>query len=58
VEYDGEWHGEWRQINADRVRLNRLQAAGWDVLFVTARQLRDPRSVVSAVRTALAARAH
>lgn len=57
VEYDGEWHGEWRQISADRERLNRLQAAGWDVLFVTARQLRDPRSVVAAVRTALAARA-
>lgn len=55
VEYDGEWHGEWRQISADRERLNRLQAAGWDVLFVTARQLRDPRSVVVAVRTALAA---
>ncbi len=61
VEYDGEWHGEWhgewRQISTDRERLNRLQAAGWDVLFVTARQLRDPRSVVAAVRTALAARA-
>jgi very-short-patch-repair endonuclease len=56
VEYDGEWHGEWRQISADRERLNRLQAAGWDVLFVTARQLRDPRSMVAAVRTALAAR--
>jgi very-short-patch-repair endonuclease len=56
VEYDGEWHGEWRQISADRERLNRLQAAGWDVLFVTARQLRDPRSVVAAVRTALATR--
>ncbi|MGH3975198.1 MAG: endonuclease domain-containing protein, partial [Pseudonocardiaceae bacterium] len=30
VEYDGEWHGEWRQISVDRERLNRLQAAGWD----------------------------
>ncbi len=54
VEYDGAWHGEWRQISADRERLNRLQAAGWGILFVTARQLRDPRSVVTAVRTALA----
>ena len=56
VEYDGEWHGEWRQISADRERLNRLQAAGWDVLFVTARQLRDPSTVVAQVRTALTAR--
>jgi very-short-patch-repair endonuclease len=56
VEYDGEWHGEWRQISADRERLNRLQAAGWDVLFVTARQLRDPAAVVASVRAALAAR--
>jgi very-short-patch-repair endonuclease len=55
-EYDGEWHGEWRQISADRERLNRIQAAGWDVLFVTARQLRDPHTMVAAVRTALAAR--
>jgi very-short-patch-repair endonuclease len=56
VEYDGEWHGEWRQISTDRERLNRLQAAGWDVLFVTARQLRDPSTVVAQVRTALTAR--
>ncbi|MGH3673419.1 MAG: endonuclease domain-containing protein [Pseudonocardiaceae bacterium] len=56
VEYDGEWHGEWRQISADRERLNRLQAAGWDVLFVTARQLRDPSTVVAQVRSALTAR--
>jgi hypothetical protein len=26
--YDGEWHGQWRQISTDRERLNRLQAAG------------------------------
>jgi very-short-patch-repair endonuclease len=56
VEYDGEWHGQWRQISTDRERLNRLQAAGWNVLFVTARQLRDPHTMVAAVRTALAAR--
>lgn len=54
VEYDGAWHGEWRQISADRERLNRLQAAGWNVLFVTGRQLRDPQNVVASVRAALA----
>jgi very-short-patch-repair endonuclease len=58
VEYDGEWHGEWRQISAGRERLNRLQAAGWAVVFVTARQLRDPRNVVATVRVALSARGH
>jgi very-short-patch-repair endonuclease len=56
VEYDGAWHGEWRQISADRERLNRLQAAGWEVLFVTAEQLRNPTAVVAAVRAALTAR--
>jgi hypothetical protein len=54
VEYDGEWHGEWRQISSDRERLNRLQAAGWKVLFITARHLRDPAGIVASVRSALA----
>jgi hypothetical protein len=58
VEYDGMWHGEWRQISADRERLNRLQAADWDVLFVTAEQLRNPTAVIASVRAALAARSH
>ena len=52
VEYDGAWHGEWRRIGPDRERLNRLHAAGWAVVFVTARRLRDPVSVVAMVRTA------
>ncbi|HET9255517.1 MAG TPA: hypothetical protein VFO16_09980 [Pseudonocardiaceae bacterium] len=54
VEYDGEWHGEWRQISSDRERLNRLQAVGWRVLFITHRHLRDPAGVVASVRAALA----
>lgn len=56
VEYDGEWHGEWRSVQSDRERLNRLQAAGWVVVFVTARQMRDPAAVVALVRAALAGR--
>lgn len=42
VEYDGLHHvGSARQMNDDRRRLNRLVAAGWIVLHVTAPRLRD-----------------
>ncbi|MCW2640852.1 MAG: hypothetical protein JWP76_3158 [Dactylosporangium sp.] len=42
VEYDGLWHAESAaQIHADRQRLNRLIAAGWAVLHVTSKRLRD-----------------
>ncbi|MCU1616426.1 MAG: uncharacterized protein JWO98_3966, partial [Frankiales bacterium] len=40
IEYDGVWHGEPGQFARDRQRLNRLLAAGWRVLFVTAADLR------------------
>lgn len=36
VEYDGEWHGGKGQLSKDRARMNRLLAAGWRILFVTA----------------------
>jgi hypothetical protein len=43
VEYDGDWRdGELWALNRDRDRLNRVHAAGWDVVFVTAPLLRDP----------------
>ncbi|MGH3874835.1 MAG: hypothetical protein ACRDSR_25585 [Pseudonocardiaceae bacterium] len=32
VEYDGVWHGALLQVGRDRDRLNRLYAAGWDVV--------------------------
>lgn len=42
VEYDGLDHvGSARRMNDDRRRLNRLVAAGWTVLHVTAPRLRD-----------------
>jgi very-short-patch-repair endonuclease len=41
VEYDGLWHAAEEQIHADRRRLNRLANAGWTVLHVTSRRLRD-----------------
>lgn len=56
VEYDGRWHGEWLQVGPDRERLNRLHAAGWEVVFVTAEMLRAPHRMVHTVRAALAAR--
>jgi hypothetical protein len=53
VEYDGAWHGEPGQLARDRRRLNRLTAAGWRVVFVTAADLRDPDAMVARVAAAL-----
>lgn len=55
VEYDGDWRdGERWALNRDRDRLNRVHAAGWDVVFVTAPLLRNERSLVRTVESALA----
>ncbi len=40
LEYEGAWHGEGHQVGKDRKRLNRLSAAGWLVVFVTAEDMR------------------
>lgn len=57
VEYDGSWrNGELWALNQDRDRLNRVQAAGWEVVFVTAPLLADPPRMVRTVRAALARR--
>lgn len=54
IEYDGDWRdGDRWALNRDRDRLNRVHAAGWYVLFVTAPMLRDERSLVRAVHHAL-----
>lgn len=55
VEYDGVWHAEPGRFARDRRRLNRLQAAGWRVVFVTAEDLRRPDELVARVAGALAA---
>jgi hypothetical protein len=47
IEYDGLWHGEPGQFAKDRRRLNRLTAAGWRVIFVTAADLRNPERLVA-----------
>ena len=54
LEYDGRWHAEPGQFAKDRRRLNRLTAAGWRVIFVTAEDLRDPAGLVERVGAALA----
>jgi hypothetical protein len=53
VEYDGLWHAEAGQFARDRARLNRLQAAGWRVVFVTAADLRRPGLLVARIAEAL-----
>jgi very-short-patch-repair endonuclease len=50
IEYDGAWHGEREQFAEDRRRLNRLVAAGWVVLHVTAAEMRDPTALGARIR--------
>ncbi|MQA32786.1 hypothetical protein JD78_00014 [Modestobacter roseus] len=54
VEYDGLWHRDPRQFGDDRERLNRLTAAGWRVVFVTARDLHRPAELLARIAAALA----
>ncbi len=54
VEYDGSWRdGQLWALNRDRDRLNRVQAAGWEIVFVTAQLLHDPARMIRTVRAAL-----
>ncbi|SFL92745.1 endonuclease domain-containing protein [Geodermatophilus ruber] len=53
VEYDGLWHAEPGQFARDRQRLNRLQAAGWRVVFVTAADLYRPEQLLARIAAAL-----
>jgi hypothetical protein len=54
VEYDGLWHNDPRQFVLDRQRLNRLTAAGWRVVFVTAADLHRPEQLIARIARALA----
>ncbi|MEU1754636.1 hypothetical protein ABZ436_18475 [Micromonospora matsumotoense] len=57
VEYDGHWHTDPDQLHRDRRRLNQLVAAGWIVLHVTSRRLKDDfPTVVREVREVLTQR--
>jgi very-short-patch-repair endonuclease len=53
IEYDGAWHAESGQFAKDRRRLNRLVAAGWTVLHVTAADMRNPEALVARIRALL-----
>ena len=53
LEYDGLWHGESGQFAKDRRRLNRLTAAGWRVIFVTAAELHEPASLLAQIAAAI-----
>ena len=54
IEYDGLWHAEPKQFAKDRRRLNRLSAAGWRVIFVTAADLLHPERLVARLVAELA----
>jgi hypothetical protein len=49
LEYDGLWHGEAGQFTEDRRRLNRLTAAGWRVIFVTAADIHDLAALLARI---------
>ncbi|UOX99785.1 DUF559 domain-containing protein [Blastococcus sp. PRF04-17] len=53
VEYDGLWHAKDEQFAKDRRRLNRLRAAGWTVVFVTAGHLYRPDDLIAEIAAAL-----
>ncbi|MEH6382820.1 MAG: DUF559 domain-containing protein, partial [Dietzia cercidiphylli] len=54
VEYDGAGHRDAAQHGNDVRRLNRLRAAGWTVITVTATLLyRRPHEIAALLRTAL-----
>jgi hypothetical protein len=55
VEYEGAYHFEDGQIRRDDERYRRLAAAGWQVIRLSAADLRDMASVVSRIAEALAA---
>jgi very-short-patch-repair endonuclease len=55
VEYDGLWHAEPGQFAKDRRRLNRLTAAGWRVVFVTAADLHRPDELLARIAALLVA---
>jgi very-short-patch-repair endonuclease len=56
VEYDG-WHHERdaRQRQKDHLRRERLDAAGWTVIVITAEDLKNPLGIVRRVHAALIA---
>jgi hypothetical protein len=54
LEYEGAYHFDGVQIVRDDARYQRLTAAGWRVIRISAADLRDLDAVVARVRAALA----
>ena len=54
LEYEGAYHFEDGQIARDDERVDRLRAAGWIVIRISAADLRTLDAVVEQVRLALA----
>ena len=52
VECEGAWHGQPQNVVRDRTRLNRLTAAGWRVVFVTAADVRRPAQLLTRIAAA------
>lgn len=53
IEYDGAWHGERLQVTKDRDRFNRLFAAGWRIIFVTAADMHRPDTITARILSVL-----
>ncbi|AEB47882.1 hypothetical protein VAB18032_04000 [Micromonospora maris AB-18-032] len=59
IEYDGLWHDDPAQFDADRRRLKPVVGGDWIVLHLTAKRLReDFDGFVAEVRAALRSRGH
>jgi hypothetical protein len=56
LEYEGAYHFDETQIVRDDARIERLQAAGWLVIRISAADLRNLDAVVQKIRAALATR--
>jgi len=54
--YDGVWHGEVQHVGRDRRPLNRLNDAGWTVVFVTAADLHRPELLLARIARLLVSR--
>ena len=53
IEYEGAYHFDGIQILRDDVRLRCLVEAGWQVIRLSAADLRDLNAVVARIRAAL-----
>jgi hypothetical protein len=56
LEYEGAYHFEEAQIVRDDERIDRLRAAGWMVIRISAADLRHLDAVIERIRAALASR--